>query len=753
MPRPVFPACGPGGAVSATRATLERAISAHQAGRIGEAASGYEAVLAAEPRNPDALHLLGVAMAQGGRARDAARLIGASLEARPEQPDALVNLGQALLALGRPAEALAAHERAIDLHAPLPAAHRGRAAALAALGRHEDAIGSLGELLRLTPNDATAHAELGRALASAGRPYEALEALARALALNPSLAEAHHHAALIAASQGDHAVALAGFDRATVLQPRHAALQYARAGSLRALNRTAEALAACELALALEPHEPDVLHLHGLLLADLGRCADAVQVFDRALALRPAFPPTLIAKAQALLASDRLPEALRNVDAAVAFAPESSAAHLERGRVLARLGRFEPALASFDEALAREWGSAAAHGARGISLAALGRPSEALESFVRALLIDPDDADVRVHAAMALRRLQRPAEAAISLERALSASPAHPLANWQRSMHDLALGQFAAGWRRFEARLQLPTFAGALRGSPSPRWTGEPLAGKTVLVQAERGLHDTLQFCRYVPLLHARGARVILEAPSQLHRLLATLPGVERLIERETSLPVHDFHSPLLSLPLAFGTDGTNIPADVPYLAAESERVREWGTRLAASVGPLVGIAWRGQDEPMDGAERSFRLADAAPLATVEDVRFVSLQKGEGTAEIADVAFRARIDDFDALLEGGASAFADTAALIMQLDLIVTADTAIAHLAGALGAPVWVVLSATPDWRWLTEGETSAWYPGMRLIRRGPDEAWGALFGRVAEALASWRVARCAALVREGLLR
>jgi hypothetical protein len=270
-----------------------------------------------------------------------------------------------------------------------------------------------------------------------------------------------------------------------------------------------------------------------------------------------------------------------------------------------------------------------------------------------------------------------------------------------------------------------------------PRWSGaEPLAGRTLLVHAEQGLGDTLQFCRYIPLLEARGARVVFEIQPQLEQLLQSLGTAATIITRGTPLPPADFHIPLLSLPLALRTELDSIPGGVPYLHPAPAAVRDWSARLAALPGFKIGINWHGNPDAEKYSAlqaRSFPLAAAAALARIPGVTLVSLQKGAGAEQRAQVDFAQSIVQLtDPMLMGPDEFAAETAAILLGLDLVITADTALAHLAGALGVPVWVVLQSVPDWRWLTERDDSPWYPTMRLFRQRIAGDWPEVFARVA---------------------
>ena len=654
-----------------TNVRLAQGQALQRQGRLAEAAATLREVLRLEPRNGDALHLLGVTLGQMGRAAEAVDLLSAAVRVQPANPVMHANLANALGEIARHKDAVKSYDRALALDANLAPAYRGRGLARMRLGQSQEALADLSLAARLAPRDPQSHADLGVVELSLGRHGEALASLERALALRP-------HDAMLLANRGS---------------------------ALRALGRPEEALASYDQSLALAPDRPQVHYERAMLLLGARRLGDALAGLDRTLALTAGH-----------------------------FAP-----HFHRGMVLALLERHEDALASFDRALALEPQSAQAHNNRGVELEQLGRSAAALEAFASAVACKPDDASAYTNAANTLKSLGRFEEALGSFERALAIEPEHALARWSKSLLKLTLGEFDQGWPLYEARLQVPQFSPYQRSFDVPRWSGsEPLSGKTILVHAEQGLGDALQFARYIPLLEARGAQVIFEVPAELGRLLRTLPMRGTLLVRGEPPPPLDYYCPLLSLPLAFQTRADSIPGGVPYIAAEAAAVQGWRERLGALPGLKIGLNWQGHV----GAEkqpwvrgRSFALACAAPLAGVPGVSLVSLQKGAAAGQRTQVEFGNSLAQLTDPQDLGADALLETAALMSALDLVITSDTSVAHLAGALGVPVWVVLHSVPDWRWRLTGSGSAWYPSMRLYRQRVAGDWPEVFERVAQEL------------------
>ena len=698
--------------MNSSNQTLARAHALDQQGRLAEAVEAYRQFLAQEPRNGDALQLLGTALARMGRTVEAVEALSAAAAIKPGNPFLQVNLANALNAIGRHADALTCYGRAVALKPDFAAAHRGRGMTLLQLRQTEDAVRALSNAIRLEPDNPTFCNDLGVALERAEQKTEALAQFERAIQLNPRFVEAHHNRGLLEATLGRYPQALESLDKALALQPNVAAIH---------ANR-------------------------GNVLADLGRSEEAIASFDKALALQPRDDLTLRKRGQLLLRLQRPSEARATFDKALALTPQDSEAHFLHGVSLALMQDYEQALLSFDRSLALTPNSPEVLNNRGVALGQLARHEEALESFARAVAVAPGYIEAHTNTANTLTTLQRQAEAVQAFDRALAIKPQDSYLQWGKARALLSLGDFRNGWPLYESRLQLEHLRPLQRHTDLQRWQGwEPIEGRTVLVYAEQGLGDTVQFFRYVPLLEARGANVIFEAQPALQPLLQTAPTHAQILPFDAPLPPFDLATPLLSLPGLLGADLDNIPGGVPYMSAEPARTAAWKERLAALPGLKVGLTWQGHIETEKHGGyigRSFGLAAAAPLAAIPGVTPISLQKGEASAQRSQVDFGSKVLELTDPWEMGSQELLDTAALLSALDLVVTADTFTAHLAGALGVPVWVVLSASPDWRWLTKREDSPWYPTMRLFRQRTAGDWSEVFDRVASELAALRNAR-----------
>ena len=507
-----------------------------------------------------------------------------------------------------------------------------------------------------------------------------------------------------------------------------AALQQARL--LQQQGRLEEAESATLDLLARAPANAEAWLRLGLVRMASGRAEAALDPFSRAIATQPsAVAHTNLGNA--LRALGRHDDAIGSYDQALALKPDHIVALYNRGNALRDLKRHEAALAAYDRVLALEPLHARALNNRGAVLRILKRYAEAVATYDRALSVEPDNAGLHNNRGNALLALRRHEDALASYERALELKPDHAGAHWNEGLCRLLLGDLAGGWRKYEWRWQRATFSSGRRDFDPPQWRGDqPLEGKTILLHAEQGLGDTMQFCRYASLVAERGGTVLLEVQSPLKALLQGLPGVTQVLAKGEPLPDFDFHCPLLSLPLAFDTQIETVPAATPYLQAPAQRASYWHQRLGPATAPRVGLVWSGQPKHRNDHNRSMALSALLPLLRLP-YQFVSLQK-EVRATDLDVLQRQ-----DRILNLGVELadFSDTAGLVDTLDLVIAVDTSVAHLAGALGKPVWLLLPFNPDWRWLLHRDDSPWYPTARLFRQPATGDWAAVVHQVAARL------------------
>jgi len=470
----------------------------------------------------------------------------------------------------------------------------------------------------------------------------------------------------------------------------------------------------------------------GIALARQGRIDDAVHAYERAIATEPGLAEAHYNLGIAHRAQGRMADAAACWRRAIALRPDFVPAHNNLGSALLELGQVDAAIAAHRRALEIDPRSLPALINLGNALRRSGRAEDAAQVYRGALALAPDDAMAHGNLGLVLQDLGLFDESEAEYRRALALRPDYADAHRNLGMLLLLMGRFAEGWAEYRWRWQ--TRWHPRRQFLFPPWDGGDLAGKRILLHAEQGLGDSIMFCRLATTLAARGARVTLEVQPALVRLLSGLARVERILPAGTALPMLDLEAPLLDLPGLLQLDDRSMPADTPYLRAEQDRVTRWRAVLGNRPGLKVGIVWQGNPLSIADLGRSPPLAAFAPLAALPGVRLIALQKDAGREQLSALA---GVEDLGAGFDAGPDAFLDTAAVMQGLDLVISADTASAHLAGALGRPCWIVLKSAPDWRWMLERSDTPWYPTTLLFRQKHRGDWGELFRRVADALAA----------------
>jgi len=569
----------------------------------------------------------------------------------------------------------------------------------------------------LTLADAFALHQQGK-LAEAETQYRAI------LAEVPDHAGTHHLLGLVQHQLGRHEAAQHSMTRAIELNDSEPNYHNNLGAVYRALRRFDDAVASYRRALALKPNFAAALHNLGLALQQQGQLAAAQRALEQALQLTPDDVEALFNLANVLMARGEMEQAVDRYLKVVAKAPHYVEAYNNLGVALGKLARPDLAAECYRRVLALQPANAAAHNNYGQLLAGRDELEAAAECFTKALALDPRHVDAHVNFGNLLLEQGRPQAAHQSFERALALDPAHESAHWNDGLALLVAGDLVNGFRQWRWRVA------ASKRFATREWHGEELHGATILIHAEQGFGDIIQFVRYLPLVARRGGRILLEAPSELHRLLAGIEGVERVLATGSPLPDFAWQAPLLSLPVAFGTELATVPAALPYLHADPLAVEAWRRRLAHP-GLKVGLVWAGRPEHNRDRHRSLALAELSPLAAVEGVAFFALQKGAAVSEAERAPDGVKLEILAPLLDD----FADTAAAIMALDLVISVDTSVAHLAGALGKPVWLLLPFAPDWRWLEARSDSPWYPTARLFRQSEPQRWDGVVASAVEAL------------------
>jgi tetratricopeptide (TPR) repeat protein len=603
------------------------------------------------------------------------------------------------------------------------------------LGRNETAVDLISRSLALNPNVPEAHCNLGCALHDMGRREEAVAAYLQAIALKPDYPEAHYNLGIALKNKGDIDAAVAAYRQAIALKPDHAAAYFNLGIALTDSGKIDQAIAAYGQAIALRPNYVEAISNLGNIFYSQGRSNEAVAAHRQAVALRPDRAAPLNNLANALQGIGQLDEAVAAYRRAIALEPDFPEPYSNLGNLLREMGKLD----------------------------------ESIAVCRRAIALRPDYPEAHFNFSNALMEKGQLHESIAAGRQAMALRPDFPEAHRNLSLALLLEGDFRQGWEEYEWRSKCKDFRSRPWNFPQPQWDGSDLANRTILIHMEQGLGDAIQFARYVPLVAERGGKVIFACYPQLRRLLQGISGITTWLAPGEAIPPFDVHCPLLSLPRAFGTTLESIPAKVPYLSSEPTLSQSWQTRLAAVPSALkVGLVWAGNPSHKTDRNRSMKLADLAPVMRVSGVRFFSLQKGEAAMQAKTPPEGMELVDWT----GELNDFADTAALIDNLDLVISVDTAVAHLAGAMGKPIWLMLPFAPDWRWMearegkaeggrrkVEGEdfdlsspapslfrlppsgfrlsSSPWYPTARLFRQPAAGDWERVIAEVADAFAS----------------
>ena len=555
-------------------------------------------------------------------------------------------------------------------------------------GRLNEAVDVYQQILQRYPEHAEAWHLRGVAISQLGRPADGLQSIDRAIQLSPDAVQYQVNRAVVLAQLGRMDEAIGSLRKAIVRQGDVAETHYNLAQLLDRQGNLDESIAEYRRALELRSDYAQAWNGLGSALKKKGQIDDAIAAFRQATVLQPQYADAFNRLAKTLDEQDRVEESAAAYERAAQLQPQSPEAQGALGNIYHRAARFEDAITAFNAALSLRPGY-----------------SEVLYSIAN---VQKDQGKLD--------------EAVATFDRAIAARTIYPEAQWNRALTLLLKGDFENGWRAYESR-----WTDQARLLPKPLWNGTNLDGKRILLRLEQGLGDIIQFIRYAPRVAERGGKVVVQCPQPLKRLLEGQCDIEMVVSFEEQLPDYDVHYPLLSLPALFGTTLETIPNDVPYLLADATLAQTWADRVQGEPSGLkVGIAWAGNPEYVHDRQRTISPAALKPLAEVSNVRFYSLQKGpqllggQATAPIPMVDWADDLKDF-----------ADTAALITNLDLVLACDTAVAHLAGAMGRTVWTLLPYSPDWRWMLGRSDSAWYPTMRLFRQPRPGEWASVIEEV----------------------
>ena len=646
---------------------FKQAQAAHGRGELAQALSIYTQVLQTDPCHFDALHLSGVVAAQSGDLPRAAALISAAIKLSSHSSESFFNRARVYEGLGQPDAALQDYRVAVSLNPSNPQAWLALGHLLVRLQMWSEALHSFEQAVGLDKNNPAGHYMAGSVQSRLGHLQAARQSFLRAIHINPRHTDACCSLGGVLKALGCYEQALLSYNTAFELDPTHTASYFGCA---------------------------DTLHL-------LKRLEDAVCCYDRLIARHP----------------------------------DSAGAFNNRGIVLQELKQWDSSVASFTAAIALDATYAEAYYNRANTYikkaVSLDLMQLAAEDYRCALAIKPDYPDALNNLGSVYKDLHQFDAARQCFDLCLQQQPDNADAHWNKALNCLVTGALNEGWEEFEWRWKLNNFSSPARNFSQPVWSGqESLVGKTLLLHAEQGLGDTLQFCRYADWAAKLGAKVVLQVQRPLVRLLGALSGVSAVVALGDTLPNFDLHCPLLSLPLAFKTSLDSIPATVPYLFADTGLAAQWQQVLGPRTQPRVGLVWSGSQIHKNDHNRSLFLQDLLPHLP-QNYQYFSLQKELRSHDVHVLQMHPNIvHRGDQLAD-----FSDTAALCAQMDAVISVDTSVAHLAAAMGKPVWVLLPYSPDWRWLTKRTDSPWYPSVRLLRAEQPGGWSGALHRLHDEL------------------
>lgn len=721
---------------------LSIAFNHHQRGELTQAEGIYRQIVDHEPNHADAWHLWGVAAHQAGRHEEAIAHIQRALAIGGPNANFLNHLGAAYASLERHEQAEEAFRQACGLALNDPQVHYNLAALLNLRGLKTEAIEMYRRAVALAPKFAEAHFNLGNLLRDDGDYAGAEQCYAAALAARPTYVKGALSLANTQLRLNKQAAAEATYRIALQVDPENVDAHYWLGSLLQSVGRLEEAAIELQAAVVRNPQHIEAQNNLGCVFRALGRPDQAEQCFRIALDSSPAFSPTLNNLGSVLHDRKDYVAAVDMFRRAIAAKPDFVEAHNNLGTVYQDQKQFDEALVWYRRALAIQPDSAESQLNVGSALQMQGHLPEALEMYDRSIATDPKIARAHYCLAAALHTSGRDDEALDAYAAALRLQPDYPEAHYNRSFVHLARGDLKDGWEDYEWRLKCKDYKG--RQFPAPRWDGSPLGNRTLLVHAEQGLGDTLHFIRYLKKLQRLGGCIYTEVPPPVVPLLKS-SGFTGIIPGGSPLPRFDVQIPLLSLPHVLGTTLDAIPAEVPYLAADPRLIKQWRGQLRSLPGFKVGLVWQGNRDYAYDHFRSIPLAEYAPLGEVAGVQFISLQKGYGSEQLSALRGKFHVLDWGSSLDTTTGSFMDTAAVMSGLDLVISSDTAAAHLAGGLGVPVWLALAHAPEWRWLLERSDCPWYPTMRLFRQQTAGDWSGVFSAMQHELAALVQKRAAA--------
>ncbi len=666
-----------------------------------------------------------------GRLKEAALCYRQAVATNPGYAEGFLNLGFVLEEEQQHAEAELALKQAVLLNPKMEDAYYLLATVLQASGKPKEAIDNYNMALELKPDFEIVYRDLILALFQNEQPDQAEVAISKAIGLYPLNADFHYYLGKLYAYQGETDKAIDSFLKALSIQPGFAEGHNDMGLALQAQNRIDAAVQSFRKALSCKQDYAEAHCNLGTALQSLGQLEAAIASYQNAIAINPDYAIAHNNLASALQKQDKLEEAIKHLHEAIKINPRYAEAHCNLGVALKIQGKLEAAIKCFQMSLSINPDSAEAHSNLADTFQALGKLDAAIEQYQQTVSLQPDSAKTHHSLGLVFVQMGKQDRAVQCFQKALSVDPDYADAHLSLGLSQLLLGNFEQGWAEYEWRWQVAHMQSAKFNCRQPLWLGkEPLSGKTILLHFEQGFGDAIQFSRYAKFIAARGATVLLFVPAALKSLLTGLEGVTQVLAENELLPAFDYHCPLMSLPLAFSTRLNTIPAEGAYLGCDQEHISKWQDKLGNKTRPRIGLVWAGNRTHQNDINRSIPLQSLIGILS-DQVQWVVLQKEICPSDQALLSKLKHVACFDTELED----FMDTAGLIANMDLVISVDTAVAHLACAMGKPVWILLPVNTDWRWMLGRSDSPWYPSARLFRQTMTGDWDSVLSLVAKEL------------------
>jgi tetratricopeptide (TPR) repeat protein/ADP-heptose:LPS heptosyltransferase len=676
--------------------TIQLAFTHYNRGDLKHEESLCKKILKKQPNNTDALHKLGIINYKFGNYDMAIKYIRKVLQLNPENACAYYNLGNTYRKKGQLDEATICYQKSINLDPKFADSYYGLGYLLQENGQYDEAIIAYKKALEINPAMYNIYYNMGNIFRDKGQLDEAILHYKKTIQLNPGFEGAYRNLGNIFQQKGLFDESIEFYQKVLQLNPNLADVYSSIGSVLTQKGKLNEAITYYQKALQLDPNYTAAYNDIGIILIENGKFEEASSFFMKAIELEPGF----------------------------------ALAHNNLGTTLQYKGLSEKALFHYRKAIEIDPAIADAYNNIGGILKDKGQIDEAVEYFQKALQLNPAFAEAYNNIGIVLSEKGNFDEAITYYQKAIKLKPHLSNAHLNMSFIMLSYGDFNNGWKEYEWRLKIN--APYLKDFSQLLWDGSDISGKTILLYTEQGYGDAIQFIRYVPLVVQRGATIIVECQKELVSLFQNVEGIEQVISIGEQLPAFDVHCPLLSLSLKFNTTIDTIPAEIPYIKVNPFSIQKWKDKLSDDNLKLkVGLVWAGSRAHKNDRNRSFSLDTFAPLAQFDNVVFYSLQKGDGSEQAKSPPDGMKFIDYTDEIHD----FSDTATLIMNLDLVISVDTAVAHLAGALGKTVWTLVTFAPDWRWMLNREDSPWYPTMRLFRQPSYGNWKSVIDNVKEKL------------------